>query len=54
MTYLLEYMIFQNDGTVHDDVDSDASLPRYVTLRVDREGKILIEKIVTKYQSTKA
>ena len=53
VTYLLEYMIFQNDGTFHDDVGSDASLPRYVTLRVDREGKILIEKIVTKYQSTK-
>ncbi|MBR3894468.1 MAG: hypothetical protein IKJ35_04905 [Clostridia bacterium] len=49
MTYILEYMIFQNDGTFRKDVGSDGSRPQYVTLRVGTDGTILIEKIVTKY-----
>ena len=53
MTYLLEYMIFQNDGSFHNDVGSDASMPRYVTLHVTKDEQILIEQIVTKYVSVK-
>jgi len=49
VTYILEYMIYQNDGTFRTDVGSDASRPQHVTLRVGADGTILIEKIVTIY-----
>ncbi len=49
VTYILEYMIYQNDGTFRRDIDSDASRPQHVTLRVPPNGDIRIERIVTKY-----
>ena len=49
VTYLVEYMIHRNDGTFRRDVDSDASRPQYITLRVGADGTIKIERIVTVY-----
>ena len=49
VTYVLEYMIHQNDGTFRRDVDSDASRPQRVTLRITPLGEIKIERIVTVY-----
>ena len=49
VTYLLEYMIYRNDGTFRRDIDSGASRPQYITLRVSADGSILIEKSITVY-----
>ena len=49
VTYILEYMIYQNDGTFRRDVGSDAIRPQHVTLRVSPSGDMHIEKIVTIY-----
>ena len=49
VTYLVEYMIHRNDGTFRRDVDSDASRPQYVTLRVGVDGTVKVERIVTVY-----
>ena len=43
--YKLEYMIHRNDGSFRRDVLSDASVPQYVTLRIDPE--IAIEKLIS-------
>ena len=48
ITYKLEYMIHRNDGTFRRDILSDASLPQYITLRIDSQSSILIEKISDK------
>ena len=47
--YRLEYMIHRNDGTFRRDVDSDASRPQYITLRVGADGTVKIERIITVY-----
>lgn len=48
-TYRLEYMIYQNNGSFHKDVGSDAILPRHVTVRIGADGTLAIERIVTVY-----
>ena len=51
ITYRLDYMIFENDGTFRRDIESDASRPQIVTLRVTPNGEIAIEKLITNYIS---
>ncbi len=51
ITYQLDYMLFENDGTFRRDVESDASRPQHVTLRISPDGSIEIEKLVTNYIS---
>lgn len=49
ITYRLEYQIHRNDGTFRRDVDSDASRPQDITVRVGVDGSILIERVITYY-----
>ena len=49
VTYRVEYEIHRNDGSFRRDVGSDASRPQDITLRIDRNGSIAIEQIVTWY-----
>lgn len=51
ITYQLDYMFFQNDGTFRRDVDSNASRPQKITVRVADDGTVLIEKLITNYIS---
>ena len=51
ITYRVEYMIHQNNGTFRRDVGSDASRPQDITVRVGANGEILIERIVTYYSN---
>ena len=51
ITYQLEYMIFENDGSFRRDIGSDASRPQHLTLRVLPDGSAEIEKLVTNYIS---
>ena len=49
VTYRLEYMIFQNDGSYRRDIGSDMSRPQSVTVSSRTDGTIAIESIVTHY-----
>lgn len=42
--FILEYMIYQNNGTFRTDIGSDASKKQYITV-TDRSGKLWIEQI---------
>lgn len=47
VTYTVEYMIRHNNGTYRQDIESDASRPQRVTLRVAEDGTMAIERLVT-------
>jgi hypothetical protein len=47
VTYKLEYMIFENDGSFRRDILSNASREQRVTLRLTPSGQITIEKLIT-------
>ena len=47
ISYRLEYMIFENNGTFRRDIGSDMSRPQIVTLRVEKDGSMAIEKLIT-------
>ena len=47
VSYRLDYKIHRNDGTFRRDVESDASRPQTVTLRISADGEIAIERLVT-------
>ena len=47
IAYSLAYKLWQNDGSVRRDVGSQAIVPLYVVLRVDSEGTIQIETMVS-------
>jgi len=46
-SYKLEYMIYENNGTYRRDIGSDMSRPQLVTLRIEKDGTIAIEKLIT-------
>lgn len=50
VTYRLEYMILQNDGTFRRDIGSGISREQRVTVRVRDDGSAIIEKLVTVYE----
>ncbi|MBQ9805412.1 MAG: hypothetical protein IJW49_02730 [Clostridia bacterium] len=50
VTYKLEYMILQNDGTFRRDIGSGVSREQRVTVRVRDDGSAVIEKLVTVYE----
>ncbi len=43
--FVLEYMIYQNNGTFRTDIGSNASKKQYITL-TDRTGELLISEIM--------
>ena len=47
--YMVEYMIYRNNGTFRDDMGSDAILPLLFTL--NREGESLKIDSIQKYTS---
>ena len=49
VSYRISYRIHRNDGSFRRDIDSDASRPQTVTLRVSADGDISIERLVTHY-----
>lgn len=53
VSYRISYRIHRNDGTFRRDIDSDASRPQTVTLRVTPDGEISIERLVTHYTIVK-
>ena len=54
VSYRISYRIHRNDGTFRRDVDSDASRPQTITLRVGADGEISIERLVTHYTVVKS
>ena len=44
--YMIDFMISKNDGTLRNDVESDASKPWYVSI-ITENGEYKIDKIVT-------
>ncbi len=49
VTYRVDYMIYRNDGSFRDDVDSNAIRPQFISIRVSANGDMKIERIVTQY-----
>ena len=47
ITYKLEYMIFENDGSFRRDILSDASRPQRIVLRVAPDGSVSIADLAT-------
>ncbi len=47
VTFTVEYMIRHNNGTYRQDIESDASRPQRVTLRVAEDGTLAIERLLT-------
>ena len=44
--YMIDFMINKNDGTLRDDVGSDASKPWYVSI-ITENGEYKIDKVIT-------
>ena len=53
ISYRISYRIHRNDGSFRRDIDSDASRDQTITLRVNAEGDITIERLVTHYTVVK-
>lgn len=47
ITYKLEYMIFENDGSFRRDILSNASRPQRIVLRISPDGSIAINELAT-------
>ncbi|MBQ9131193.1 MAG: hypothetical protein IJX62_01805 [Clostridia bacterium] len=53
ITYQVDYRIFENDGSFRRDVESDAIRPQYVVMTKNKEGKPVIDLLVTRYETSK-
>ena len=47
--YLLDYKIYENDGTLRRDIGSDMSRTQYIALRVPQSGAVTIEELYVIY-----
>ncbi len=50
VTYRINYMIHRNDGSFRRDIESDASRPQDVTVRIFSDGSAQIEQLITYHE----
>lgn len=50
-SYLLDYKIHENDGSLRRDIGSDMSRTQYIALRVPQSGAVTIEDLYVIYQN---
>ncbi len=53
VTYRLDYMIRENNGSFRKDVGSDAIRPQFAVLLIDAEGNVQIENLYTRQNTVK-